>query len=252
MRLCLASVFAAATTLSVAWAWVLPLTTTTTPQQRRVVVVYGGRKATPLGRTNTPAGKRVRVAELASEMEAATLLFSFKGEGLDVPTIDALRAKLPETATAKMVKNKLFKLAGEAAGWSEETLEESQQSILKGSNLWVFSGEDMKGALEGYDEWIKDNGLKEKGYEIRGGFMEGAVIDDKAVKATTDLPTKPELMARLAGAINMAGPLGIATKLSKAKGNPQGLAVRLKQAAGGKLATALKISVADEDKNTNN
>jgi len=105
--------------------------------------------------------------------------------------------------------------------------------------------------MAAYDSWIKANDLKEGGYDIRGGFMEGALIDQKAVKGVIDLPTKQELMARLAGAIQLAGPLGIATKLNTAKGNPKGLAIRLKKAAGGKLATALQISVADETKNTN-
>eukprot|EP00630_Chrysocystis_fragilis_P006342 CAMPEP_0197394706 /NCGR_PEP_ID=MMETSP1165-20131217/5832_1 /TAXON_ID=284809 /ORGANISM="Chrysocystis fragilis, Strain CCMP3189" /LENGTH=229 /DNA_ID=CAMNT_0042920433 /DNA_START=119 /DNA_END=808 /DNA_ORIENTATION=- len=219
------------------------------PAQRQLVIVAGGRKATPLGRMSTPTYKAERVAELSSAIDEATLMFSFKGDGLNVKVMNDLRKKLPESARASVTKNKLMKRASEQSGLPTET--EAAAPLFAGTSLWIFSGEDLKETIKAYDAWIKDNGLKEGGYDIKGGFMEGSPLDEAGVKAVIDLPTKPELMARLAGAINMAGPLGIATKLKNAKGNPQGLAVRLKKAAGGKLATALKISVADEEKNPN-
>ncbi|KAJ8600086.1 hypothetical protein CTAYLR_001906 [Chrysophaeum taylorii] len=227
-------------------AWV-PRPHNVAPRQR--VVVSGGRLATPLGRQSTSAGKRERVAQVATAIDDATLVFALKGEGLDIKKITALRKKLPETSTATMVKNTLMKRAGSAAGWTDETIEESQ--MFKQSNLWIFTGEELKETIEAYDSWIKENGLKDGGYEIRGGFMEGSHVDQQAVKAVIDLPTKPELMARLAGAIQLAGPLGIAKNIKNAKGNAQGLAVRLKKAAGQKLALAIKLSVGDEEKNPN-
>mmetsp|Transcript_7312 Transcript_7312/g.23942 ORF Transcript_7312/g.23942 Transcript_7312/m.23942 type:complete len:253 (-) Transcript_7312:99-857(-) len=217
-------------------------------QRRRDVAVYGGRRSSPLGRASTPSGKEKCVAEVSDAIAESTLLFAFDGAGLDFVKIEDLRSKLPEDSKARMVKNTLFKIAGAESGWEEETLGEAAKFIFSGSSLWVFCGEDLKGTMKAYDDWIKANNLKE-GYDIKGGFLEGSLIDEDGVKKAIDLPTKPELMARLAGGINLAGPLGLATKLQNAKGNPRGLAVRLKKAAGGKLATALKISVADEDKN---
>lgn len=216
-------------------------------QHQRDVAMYGGRAATPLGRTTTPAGKRKRVESVTEDIDGATLLFAFDGAGLDVKIMDDLRVRLPEPSTAKIVKNTLMSRAGAAAGWSEATLD-GAKDILAGSSFWVFSSEDMRGTLKAYDEWNKEYKLER---EIKGGIMEGSVIDNAGVKAVVDLPTKEELMARLAGAINMAGAQGLATSINNVKGNPQGLAVRLKKAAGGKLATALKISIADEEKNPN-
>jgi len=217
--------------------------------QQRTVVHMGGRAATPLGRQSTPEGKRSTVGSVGTDMAEASLIFAFPGDGLDIKKLNDLRGKLPETSKARMVKNTLFQLAGKEQGWSDATLE-AAEPMFHGSNLWIFSGEDMRGTINAYEDWLKDQGLKE-GYDIKGGFMEGTHIDPKGVKGAIDLPTKPELMARLAGAINMAGPLGIATKLKNAKGNAQGLAVRLKQAAGTKLAKAIKLSVGDEEKNPN-
>lgn len=229
-------------------AFVLFPASSESSSSRRRVVVEGGRAATPLGRVSTPAGKRARVDELSAAIDDATLIFGFKGEGLNVKVMDDLRTRLPETARASIAKNTLFKRAGIQSGWSQETVD---APLFKGVNFWVFSGEDLKGTMDAYTAWIKEHGLKEGGYEIRGGVLEGATIDDKGVKSAIDLPTKPELMARLAAAINLAGPLGIAKGIKNAKGNPQGLAVRLKKAAGSNLAVVIKLSVGDEEKNPN-
>lgn len=220
----------------------------TTRPQRTEVVVYGGRAATPLGRATTRVGKEKRVQIVKDDIEASTLVFAFRGDGLDMKLMDDLRKRLPETAKASMVKNKLFQRAGRELGFDEETVG-AKTELFSMPNIWIFTDEDMKGPINAYEDWIKENGLKEKGYDVRGGFMENKQIDDQAVLATVDLPTKPELMARLAGAINMAGAQGLATNIKNAKGNPQGLAVRLKQAAGTKLARAIKLSVADPEKN---
>ena len=51
------------------------------------------------------------------------------------------------------------------------------------------------------------------------------------------LPTKLELYARIASAIQAAG--------------AQGIAIRLKKAAGGQLAKAINMAYADAEKNPN-
>lgn len=225
-------------------AWALrtsnPVNSRNIQRQRGLIVVEGGRTASPLGRVSTPAGKQARVQELSEAIGEATLIFSFKGEGLNIKVLNDLRNKLPETSKAAIAKNTLMKRAGAESGWSDDVIDGSAH-MFKGQNLWIFSGEDMKATVNAYESWVKENGLKDGGYDIRGGFFEGSHVDDKGVKAAIDLPTKPELMARLAAAINLAGPLGIARNIKNAKGNAQGLAVRLKKASGGKLAIALKV-----------
>ena len=81
--------------------------------RRTAVVRFGGRKATPLGRTSRPTGKAMTVEKVVTEIDEATLMFAFDGSGLKMKAIDDLRKKLPETAKAKMVKNTLMKRAGE-------------------------------------------------------------------------------------------------------------------------------------------
>ena len=198
--------------------------------RRSGVVVQGGRVATPLGRTSTPAGKAALVESVSGDLDESMLAFSVQGEGISVKVIDDLRNKLPETSKARMVKNTLMKRAGEKSGWDADFLS-SAEPLLSKSNLWFFAPEsDLKATIEAYEGWVKDSGLKKDDKAaITGGIFEGKVLDPKEVAAIKDLPTMPELMTRLAVGINMAGSLGIAKSIHLAKGSPRGLAIRLKK-----------------------
>lgn len=65
------------------------------------------------------------------------------------------------------------------------------------------------------------------------------------------LPTKVELIARIARAINNAGAQGLVTKIANIQGGPKSIAVRLKKASGQKLATAISLALTDPEKNPN-
>lgn len=218
--------------------------------QRTAVVVNGGRAATPLGRCSTREGKAKRVAEIVENVEGATVMFAVQGSGLSVKQLSALRCKLPEDSKAMVIKNKLLGVAMSQMGASEAVLDEAKP-LFKQSNLWLMAKDDVKGTMKMYKEWVKDTGLDDEEYAVKYGFMDKAILDAGGVKAVVDLPSKPELMARLAGAILDAGPRGLAKSIKSAKGNPQGLAIRLKMAAGKKLVTALQLGPATEGKNLN-
>jgi large subunit ribosomal protein L10 len=72
--------------------------------------------------------------------------------------------------------------------------------------------------------------------------MEGQALDADQIKAITDLPTKEELMARLAGAIN-AMPTRIAVGLNAV---PTKLAVGIKEVPAS-LSRAIKAVSQQED-----
>ena len=102
--------------------------------------------------------------------------------------------------------------------------------------MWVFVEEDgLRATLEGYDAWVKEFNLE--GKEVKGGASEGKSLDSKAVGAMKKLPTKLELITKIASSIQMAG--------------AQGIAIRLKNASGQKLAKAIKLAVATEGEGKN-
>ena len=109
--------------------------------------------------------------------------------------------------------------------------------MLTLENMWIFVGEDgLRGSIDGYDAWIKEFNLGDA-CGVKGGASEGKTLDAKGVKAMGKLPTKKELMAKIAGSLNMAG--------------AQGIAIRLKNASGQKLAKAIKLAVATEGEGKN-
>lgn len=79
------------------------------------------------------------------------------------------------------------------------------QELLTGTSAFLFVQEDIGGAIKAYQEFQKVS----KKTELRGGVMEGRVLKEADVKALADLPSKEQLMAQIAGAIN-----GVATKLA--------------------------------------
>ncbi|MFM8007399.1 MAG: 50S ribosomal protein L10, partial [Dolichospermum sp.] len=81
---------------------------------------------------------------------------------------------------------------------------EPMSELLKGSSAFLLVKEDLS-AIKAYQAFQKAT----KKTEIRGGVMEGRVLSEADVKALGDLPSKEQLMAQIAGAIN-----GVATKLA--------------------------------------
>ena len=76
--------------------------------------------------------------------------------------------------------------------------------LLKGSSAFVLVKDDLS-AIKAYQEFQKAT----KKTELRGGVMEGRLLKEADVKALGDLPSKEQLMAQIAGAIN-----ALATKVA--------------------------------------
>lgn len=69
--------------------------------------------------------------------------------------------------------------------------------FLKDSSAFLLVQDDLGGAIKAYQDFQKAT----KKTELRGGVMEGRALSENDIKAITDLPSKEELMARIAGAI---------------------------------------------------
>jgi large subunit ribosomal protein L10 len=145
--------------------------------------------------------KQAMVAELKESLSEAQLAVVIDYQGLTVAEITDLRNRLlPKGATCKVTKNTLMRIAVEGSERWEPLTE-----FLKGSSAFLLVKEDISGALKAYQEFQKVS----KKTELRGGVMEGRALKEADVKAIADLPSKEQLMAQIAGAIN-----GVATKLA--------------------------------------
>lgn len=177
--------------------------------------------------------KQAIVAELKDLLSDVQLALVIDYKGLSVAEITDLRNRLrSKGAVCKVTKNTLMRIAVDGdENW------QPMQTFLKESSAFLLIKDDLGGAIKEYQAFQKDT----KKTALRGGVMEGQALTEDQIKAITELPTKEELMARIAGAIN-AVPTKVAVGLNAV---PTKLAVGVKEVPAS-LARAIQ-AVANKD-----
>lgn len=167
--------------------------------------------------------KKAIVADLKESLSESTLALVIEYQGLTVAEITDLRRRLrPSGTVCKVAKNTLMGIAIEGQEkW------QPMSELLKGTSAFLLVKEDFSGAIKAYQDFQKAS----KKTELRGGVMDGRLLKEPDVKVLGDLPSKEQLMAQIAGAIN-----ALATKI----------AVGINEVPSS-LARALQ-AVADKDK----
>ena len=170
--------------------------------------------------------KKAIVADLKESLSESTLALVIEYQGLTVAEITDLRRRLrPSGTICKVAKNTLMGIAIQGQEkW------QPMSELLKGTSAFLLVKEDFSGAIKAYQDFQKAS----KKTELRGGVMDGRLLKEPDVKVLGDLPSKEELMAQIAGAIN-----ALATKI----------AVGINEVPSS-LARALQ-AVADKDKGDN-
>lgn len=149
----------------------------------------------------TLEGKKEIVGELKELLSEAQLAFVIDYKGLSVAEIADLRNRLRDKGgVCKITKNTLMRIAVEGDdNW------QPMQEFLKESSAFLVVKEDISGAVKAYKEFQKAS----KKTELRGGVMEGKALSKDQVEALGDLPSKEQLYAQIAGALN-----ALATKVA--------------------------------------
>jgi len=171
--------------------------------------------------------KQALVAEVKEALSHSQLTMVIEYQGLSVAEITDLRRRLrPSGTVCKMTKNTLMRIAVDGNyTWQPMT------EFLKGSSVFLLVQDDMKAAIKAYQEFQRAT----KKTELRGGVMEGRALTEDDIKALTELPSKEELMARLAGGLK-----AISTKLAVGlNAVPTQLAVGINEVPGS-LVRAIK------------
>lgn len=178
--------------------------------------------------------KVAKVEEVREELSgaAATLLTHYRG--LSVTELAQLRAQLREAnAEMKVVKNTLTKRAAHAAGM------EGLEDLLEGPTSLVFCAEDPVGPAKALKAFSKDH----PGLVLRGGFLDGEVLDAEEALKLADLESREELLAKLAGL--MEGALSGTARLLQAATEKQARLLQALVDAGGVEARGFTPSAAD-------
>lgn len=130
-------------------------------------------------------------------MEGSTVVLGINYDKFKVKTISEFRRELPEGSELVVCKNTLMnRAASEVEGWS------SLSDFCKGPNAWLFIGEDIPGSIKPYRNLQKS--LKKGGIETEftGGCLEGQGLQLADIKNLENLPTKQELIGKIAAMIN--------------------------------------------------
>ncbi len=142
----------------------------------------------------TLENKQAVVAGLKQDLSESQLAFVIEYQGLTVAEITDLRNRLRPTGTiCSVAKNTFMQRAIDGdANWA------AMSEFLAGSSAFVLVKDDIGGAIKAYQDFQKAT----KKTELKGGVMEGRALNEAQLKAIGDLPSKDQLMAQIAGAIN--------------------------------------------------
>jgi large subunit ribosomal protein L10 len=148
----------------------------------------------------TKAKKQEIVAELEALFSKSNVAIAADLTGFTVEDITKLRRKLDkDAALCRIAKNTLISIAcskGAFAPLSE---------LTKGPTALILGMEDPAAPTKSTIELMKT--LK-KG-QLKGGVLEGKLLNAEQLKAVADLPSREVLLSGIAGALN-SGAQGIA------------------------------------------
>jgi len=133
-----------------------------------------------------------KVAQLAACMTEAKAIYLADFTGIDVAAVTDLRRKLREASIDyEVVKNRLAKLAAEAAGF------DGMGEFFNGPTAIAFSNEDPVAPAKILQEFIDAGGK----LAIKTGFLDGQLLSDEQVKELASLPSKEQLLGKIVGGI---------------------------------------------------
>ena len=137
------------------------------------------------------ANKATSVAELAEHFRTSNAAVLTEYRGLTVAQLKKLRRALRPTVTYAVVKNTLTKIAARDAGVS------GLDDLLAGPSAIAFVKGDPVEAAKGIKQFAKDV----PALVIKGGYMDGVVLDASGVQRIADLESREVLLSKLAGAM---------------------------------------------------
>jgi large subunit ribosomal protein L10 len=154
----------------------------------------------------TKAQKQEMVTALATQVARSQTIYVTDFTGLNVAHITDLRRRLRAVGGGVeyvVVKNTLARRA-----LTEKQLKDGGlESFLAGPTALVLAGADPIGAAKVLIDFAKEFAKP----AIKVGLVEGKPVTQAQVKSLAALPSKPQLLAQLGGALQapMAGFLGV-------------------------------------------
>jgi large subunit ribosomal protein L10 len=137
------------------------------------------------------ADKQAAVAEIVESFNDAAGAVLTEYRGLTVKELQDLRRSLGENADYAVVKNTLAKLAATEVGIS------GFDELLTGPTAIAFINGDVVEAAKGLRDFAKTH----PALVIKGGILDGNILDAKEITKLASLESREVLLAKLAGAM---------------------------------------------------
>lgn len=135
------------------------------------------------------------VQEVTDALKAGHGFVLARNKGLNWSQATELRKKMREgKVVVKVAKNTLLRLALTNAGIDPAPL----KALLKQETMIIIGQEDPVTPAKLLTEFLKGN---EEKIEIKGGLLEGKVIDVAGVQALAKLPGRNEMIAQILGSL---------------------------------------------------
>jgi large subunit ribosomal protein L10 len=135
--------------------------------------------------------KQAVVSEIASQLEKAQAVIVAENRGLSVEAVTRLRAKARKSGLyLRVLKNTLARRAVKGTPF------EALTGQLSGPLVYGIAQDPVSGAKV-LAEFAKENEL----FVIKGGAMPNAMMSSTDVKALATMPSREELLAKLAGTL---------------------------------------------------
>jgi large subunit ribosomal protein L10 len=151
-----------------------------------------------MSETSTVAAREPRadkvavVSEIAAKLNEAEAVFVTEYRGLSVSQLAGIRTALrPADAQLVVYKNTLAKLAVREVGAV------GIEDLLVGPTALTFVNGDVAGAAKA----LRDSSRTLPALVVKGGLLGDSPLSDEDVMALADLPSREELLAKFAGAL---------------------------------------------------
>ncbi len=132
--------------------------------------------------------KQKYVADLAEQLKSAVAGVIVDYRGINVADDTVLRKELREAGVKySVVKNTMLRLAAREAGL------DGVEEVLEGTTALATSDSDYVAAAKILCKYADAH----ENFNIKLGFMDGAVLDAAKVKELGNLPSKEELLTQL-------------------------------------------------------
>lgn len=137
--------------------------------------------------------KQQSVSEVAEKMEKAQSMVILDYRGLTVEEVSNLRTEFRNAGVEyKVIKNNILKRAAESLKY------DGLGDYFKGPSAVAFGYNDAVAPAKILSKFIKET----KKTEIKGGLLDGKMIDSAGVENLAKLPSREELIAKMLGSMN--------------------------------------------------